>query len=166
MAGIDPDRHRWAAWRPEDVYYRLADVGVPWYVASAWSIDLFLGAQHREHEDLEIATPAARFPEIADVLAELEFFVCRRDESIRLPEGEQVGRSAEGIPYARPELTLLFKAKYARPKDDDDLEAVLAVLEPDRRQYLFDLLATVHPGHRWLDKIASVEVRGNQCTRN
>jgi hypothetical protein len=27
------------------------------------------------------------------------------------------------------------------------------VLEPHRRAYLADLLAAVHPGHRWLDAI-------------
>ena len=176
---------------------RLSGVDVPWYVAAGWSIDLFLGAQTREHEDLEIATPATRFAEVAAALTELEFFaivdrvaysierephaligshqtwgldrrtgvwridvfrepsdgetwICRRDDSIRMSRREHIEWTGDGIPYARPEVTLLFKAKHARPKDDGDLSAVLAVLDRNRRRYLADLLETVHPGHRWL----------------
>ena len=198
---FDPLRHPWDAWRPEDVFDRLRGLDVPWHVAAGWSIDLFLGAERREHEDLEIAAPAVRFHEVAAALPELEFFaivdslaypveseperlegshqtwgldraarvwrvdvfrepsdgdtwVCRRDESIRFDGGGHIERTADGIPYGRPELTLLFKAKHTREKDEDDLEAVLAVLEPERRRYLGELLATVHPGHPWIERCA------------
>ena len=67
-------------------------------------------------------------------------WICRRDASIRFSRGEHIEWSEEGIPYARPELTLLFKAKHARPKDDLDLHAVLEVLPAARRRYLADLL--------------------------
>ena len=202
---FDPLRYPWAAWLPEDVARRLKRVAVPWYVAAGWSIDLFLGRQTREHEDVEIAVPSDRFDEIADALVELEFFalvdgighavalepealtaegshqtwgldrdagvwrldvfrepsdgdtwICRRDASIRFSRGEHIEWTEEGIPYARPELTLLFKAKHARPKDDLDLHAVLDVLPAARRRYLADLLATVHPGHRWLNDVRVV----------
>jgi hypothetical protein len=198
--GFDPLVYPWDAWRPGEVARRLAGIGVPWYVAAGWSIDLFLGGEHRAHDDLEIAVPAAHFAEVAAALPELEFFavddglassverapealagshqtwgldrtagvwrldvfrepwdddawVCRRNESIRLVGGEHIERSRDGIPYARPELTLLFKAKHVRPKDEDDLRAVLAVLEPARRRYLADLLAIAHPGHVWLARL-------------
>jgi Aminoglycoside-2''-adenylyltransferase len=201
-AAFDPLVYPWDAWRPEEVARRLRGVDLPWYVAAGWSIDLFLGGERREHEDLEIAAPAARFAELAAALPGLEFFaindrlaysiehepealegshqtwgldrsagvwridvfrepadgetwIWRRDESIRLTGGEHIERTTEGLPYARPELTLLFKAKHARPKDDDDLSAVLDVLEPARRKYLAHLLAIAHPGHRWLELIDS-----------
>jgi hypothetical protein len=194
---FDPGRYSWDAWSPEEAARRLGGIDVPWYVAAGWSIDLFLGAQTREHEDLEIATPATRFAEVAAALTGLEFFaivdriaysvesepqalidshqtwgldrsaggwridvfrepsdgetwICRRDDSIRLTRREHIEWTPDGIPYARPEVTLLFKAKHARPKDDDDLGAVLAVLDPSRRRYLAELLEIVHPGHRWL----------------
>ena len=35
----------------------LAGVTAPWYVAAGWALDLFLGAQTREHDDLEIGVP-------------------------------------------------------------------------------------------------------------
>ncbi|WP_328296588.1 hypothetical protein OG389_01440 [Streptomyces sp. NBC_00435] len=56
---------RWTrAWTPAEVAARLAGVPVPWYVAGGWAVDLFIGERTREHGDLEIAVPAARFPEI------------------------------------------------------------------------------------------------------
>src|SRR4029453_2336936 len=51
-------------------------------------------------------------------------WICRRDERIRLPYDRVIGRTAEGIPYGRPEIVLLFKAKHTRPKDEDDFAAV------------------------------------------
>ena len=194
---IHPDLYEWDAWRPEDVARALAGVEAPWYVAAGWAIDLFLGGERREHEDLEIAAPATRFGEVAEALVELEPFVvgqgqatplaeaselldtyhqtwmldraagrwrvdvfrepsdgdtwiCRRDEAIRLPYDELIERTAAGVPYVRPEIALLFKAKHAREKDDGDLAAVVPRLAPERRRLLAELLERVHPGHRWL----------------
>jgi hypothetical protein len=70
-----PDAVRWAAWRPEEVARLLANVQTPWYIAGGWAIDLFLGGQRREHEDLEIAVPYDRFHELAPVLAGFDLFL-------------------------------------------------------------------------------------------
>ena len=134
---------------------------MPWRVSAGWAIDLFLGGERREHDDLELAVPADRFGEIAAALPELDFhvvtrgiaapvaesaelmetihqtwgldraanrwrvdvfrepfdddgWVARRDESIRLPYSELIEHTPEGIPYERPEVVLLFKAKHSR----------------------------------------------------
>jgi hypothetical protein len=197
---FDPDVSEWDAWRPQDLLRVLAGVEAPWCVAAGWAIDLFLGGQRREHEDLEIAVPRDRFHEIAGALSGFEMFVvgdglawpfahagearetywqtwvrepetglwrldvfrdqsdgdtwiCRRDERIRLPYSELIERTADGIPFARPETVILFKAKHARPKDDDDLAAVLPLFEPERRHWLAEALELVHPGHRWLGSL-------------
>jgi hypothetical protein len=198
--GFVPDLDKWDAWRPEDTQRLLAGVEAPWCVAAGWAIDLFLGGQRREHEDLELAVPADRFGEIADALAGYELFVvgsgngwpfadagdaldtywqtwvldpvadvwrldvfrdrsdgdtwiCRRDDSIRMPYERLIERTADGIPYQRPEVVLLFKAKHARRRDEGDLDAALPLLEPERRRWLADALERVHPGHRWLDRL-------------
>jgi Aminoglycoside-2''-adenylyltransferase len=65
----------WEAWTPWQASGRLAGVAAPWAVAAGWATDLFLGAQTREHEDLEIAVPAGRFGEVRDALAGYEFDV-------------------------------------------------------------------------------------------
>lgn len=42
---------------------------------AGWAIDLFMGRQRREHEDLEIAVPNSRFDEFLPALQGLEVFV-------------------------------------------------------------------------------------------
>jgi hypothetical protein len=196
----------WDAWHPEQVASQLAGVRAPWCVAAGWAIELFLGEQRREHEDIEIAVPRNQFSEIAAALAGFELFIpagdltdpglvwpfdhalqaldghhqtwvrepatgrwlldvfrepsdgdtwiCRRDERIRLPYRDVIERTDDGIPYARPEIVLLFKAKHAdRPKDEADFAAVLPRLERDRRAWLAQALALVHPGHAWLKRV-------------
>jgi Aminoglycoside-2''-adenylyltransferase len=181
---------------------RLEGVEAPWYVAAGWAIDLFLGGDHREHEDLELAVPNARFDEIVGAFPELDFFVitgpheatplaeardrleethqtwvrepetelwrfevfrepsdgdtwvCRRDESIRLSYDGVIDHTGDRIPYGRPEIVLLFKAKHAhRSRDQADFEAVLPRLGPERRRWLAEALERVHPGHPWLAEL-------------
>ncbi|MFJ1812529.1 MULTISPECIES: nucleotidyltransferase domain-containing protein [unclassified Streptomyces] len=56
---------RWSScWTPSEVAQQLAGVGPPWYVAAGWALDLFRGRQTRAHGDIEIAIPAAGFPEV------------------------------------------------------------------------------------------------------
>jgi hypothetical protein len=65
---------RWAdAWRPEQIAERLGGVRTPWCIAAGWALDLFRGRQTRPHGDLEIAVPAAGFPEIRDRFPECVF---------------------------------------------------------------------------------------------
>ena len=196
---------RWDAWHPVEAARRLDGVRAPWYVAAGWALDLFVGEQRREHEDLEIAVPAARFDEIVEALLGFEFFVpgkdeagneigwplaaagehleerhqtwvcepstgawridvfrepsdgdewiCRRDARIRLPYDEVVAHSRDRIPYARPEIVLLFKAKHVRDKDEQDFADIEPLLEPDARGWLERSIALVHPGHAWLERL-------------
>jgi uncharacterized protein CbrC (UPF0167 family) len=66
-ADIDALDARWSScWRPSQVAQHLAGLTAPWCVAAGWALDLFRGAQTREHGDIEIAVPAASFPEIRD----------------------------------------------------------------------------------------------------
>jgi hypothetical protein len=197
---VHPNDAEWDAWRPADLAQRLEGVDVPWRVSAGWAIDLFLGGERREHDDLELAVPADRFDEIAAALPELDFhvvtrglaapvaesvelmetvhqtwgldraanhwrvdvfrepfdddgWVARRDESIRLPYSELIEHTADGIPYERPEVVLLFKAKHSRAKDEADLAAVLPRLSPERRALLAGWIEQVHPGHFWLDDV-------------
>jgi Aminoglycoside-2''-adenylyltransferase len=176
---VRADDHPWEPWSPAELTARLAGLDVPWYVAGGWGLDLFLGGQRRPHEDLEIGVPASRFHEIESALTDVTWWrhghqtwalaggawrldvfrepgdddgwICRRDASIRLPYAELIERTPAGFPFGRPEVLLLFKAKAARPKDDDDLAAVLPHLDVGRRRWLAEALALVHPGHRWIE---------------
>ena len=198
---IDPELSLWDAWQPADVARLLNGVHVPWYVAAGWALDLFVGEQRREHEDLEIAVPNSRVDELLPALDGLELFVitgpqeatpleqardrldethqtwvrepatglwrfdlfrepsegdtwiCRRDASIRMPYSELIQWS-NGIPYGRPEVILLYKAKHAeRERDQGDFAELLPLLEPERRRWLAEALELVHPGHKWLAEL-------------
>ncbi len=82
-------------------------------------------------------------------------WICRRDESIRLPYAELILRTADGIPYARPEVVLLFKAKHAHEeKNAADLAATLPRLDDRARMWLAGALTIAHPGHAWLAEIS------------
>jgi len=194
-----PDVSQWDAWRPDEVADLFADVDLPWYVAAGWAIDLFLGGERREHEDLEVAVPNARFDELAHVLEGFEVvvitgraeatplaeardclmdthqtwirepssgkwradvfrepsdgdtWICRREPAIRMKYEQLIEWTEDGIPYARPEIVLLFKAKHsAQAKNQADFAAVLPHLDRRRRGWLRDALSRVHPGHAWL----------------
>jgi len=83
-----------------------------------------------------------------------ETWICRREPAIRMPYARLIERTADGIPYGRPEVVLLFKARHAhQEKNRSDLEAVLPRLDGDRRAWLRDALARVHPGHEWLEAL-------------
>jgi Aminoglycoside-2''-adenylyltransferase len=197
-AAIVPDVEGWDAWHPAQVARLLEGMEAPWYVAGGWALDLFLGGEPREHEDLEIAVPNVRFDELAGRLSGYDLFVivtptdalplaeargrlfdthqtwvrdretgswrldvfrepsdggtwvCRRDPAIRMPYAELVGWTADGIPFGRPEVVLLFKAKRSHEdKNELDFRRVLPRLSAERRRWLRDALAVVHPGHRW-----------------
>ena len=64
---------RWEAWSPFEVAARLRAVDAPWAFAAGWALDLFSGTPYREHEDTEIAVPAAHFGAIRAALAAYEF---------------------------------------------------------------------------------------------
>ena len=58
--------------------------------------------------------------------------------------------SADGIPYLKPEICLLFKAKAVRDKDRVDFEAALTWMSPAQRTWLHTALERVHPDHEWI----------------
>ena len=191
---------RWSScWTPSEVAQRLAGVATPWCVAAGWALELFRGKQTREHGDIEIAIPAADFPEVRDRFPGYAFdaigsgriwedatpdvltathqtwvrepatgnylldvfrephdgetWICRHDETVRLPYRGIIRHTPDGIPYLTPELVLLFKAKHARPKDQADFDGTVPYLTSAQRATLAGLLAHAHPGHRWIAQL-------------
>jgi hypothetical protein len=81
-------------------------------------------------------------------------WICRRNASLRMPYRHLVERTADGLPYGRPEVILLYKAKHSQePKNQADFAAPLARLEPERQRWLRDALELVHPEHAWIDRL-------------
>jgi hypothetical protein len=79
-----------------------------------------------------------------------DHWICRRDETIRLPYNDIIQHTVDGIPYLAPEFVLLFKAKHVRSKDQADFDGSLPHMTRRQRETLAGLLTRVHPGHRWL----------------
>jgi hypothetical protein len=61
---------RWSSsWTPIEVARHLTGIATRWCVAAGWALDLFRGRQTRAHGDIEIAIPAAGFPEVRSRLS-------------------------------------------------------------------------------------------------
>jgi Aminoglycoside-2''-adenylyltransferase len=69
-----PELEAWQAWHPRQAASILAGCPVPWYVAGGWAIDLSLGRQTRDHEDLEIAISRLDFGAYRAYIAGLDRF--------------------------------------------------------------------------------------------
>jgi hypothetical protein len=159
-AEIDALGARWSScWTPNEVAHRLTGIATPWYVAGGWALDLFRGAQTREHGDIEIGIPAASFPEVRDSFPGYVFdavssgriWANATPDVLAATHQTWLLDPATGD-YLVPELVLLFKAKNPRSKDQADFDATVPHMTAAQRETFAELLARVHPGHRWLDQ--------------
>ncbi len=83
-------------------------------------------------------------------------WIYRRLRSIREPIADLGFVSDDGLPCIRPEVLLLYKGggSSVRPKDEKDFEEVLPTLDPQRREWLAEALASEFPGgHQWVDRL-------------
>jgi hypothetical protein len=93
----------WDPWAPDQVAREIGTTSIPWCVTAGWAIDLFIGEQTREHDDIEIAVPSSSWPEIRNRLARLEFVVAGSGhlfplESSAFEEHFQTwGRDSDGV---------------------------------------------------------------------
>lgn len=79
----------------------------------------------------------------------------RRDSRVTRPLAEIGLVGCEGMPILAPEVALLCGAEAGRPEDDEDFKNTREVMGPDRRRWLATALAKAHPGHPWLEALAS-----------
>ena len=77
-------------------------------------------------------------------------WIFHHEPSIRLPLERVYGRSPLGLPVTAPEVLLLHKAWYHRPKDDHDFAVALPRFSAAQRAWLRRTLEEYHPGDPWL----------------
>jgi len=113
---------RWSScWTPSNVALQLAGIATPWYVAAGWALDLFRGRQTREHGDIEIAIPAASFPEVRNRFPGYVF------------DGAGSGRIWED---ATPDVLAAMHQTWLR--------------DPATGNYLLDVFREPHDGDTWI----------------
>ena len=83
---LDLDLEDWDAWSPSEAAQRFEGLTVPWHVSAGWALDLFLGQQTRDHDDLEIGVPAAGFAEVHEALRDFEIVVIGDGEAWPMTE--------------------------------------------------------------------------------
>ena len=76
----------------------------------------------------------------------------RRDHAVRLPIS-RLGECAGDVPFLRPEVVLLFKAKNVRAHDQLDFEHARERMDSHGKQWLRQALERVHPGHEWIHEL-------------
>ncbi len=83
-----------------------------------------------------------------------ETWFYKRDERVSRPLDHVIRVGADGIPYQRPEITLLFKARRRWEKDEVDFAAVVPQLDASDRAWLRDAIALTEPAkHPWLARL-------------
>jgi hypothetical protein len=94
--------------------------------------------------------------EVMVALSEGDEWVYHRGSGrTRRPLAEIGEFSASGIPYIRPEVVPLFKARDGRQKDDDDFADLLPTLTAAQAAWLLPRLTPPgQPQHRWARRLA------------
>ena len=95
------DLGEWKPLRPEQVLDRMAGVGVPWWIAGGWALDLHLGRQTRPHADLDVGLLRADQQAVFAALADWELFVAADGRLRPLSCGESL-RPEEHDVWCRP----------------------------------------------------------------
>ncbi|HLK24167.1 MAG TPA: hypothetical protein VKT30_05880 [Caulobacteraceae bacterium] len=85
-----PPLEAWRPWRPNEAAAVLDGCSALWRVVGGWAIDLSIGRETRQHEDLEIAVARAEFPLIREHLEARGFVLYEAgdEEARRLAPGQ------------------------------------------------------------------------------
>jgi hypothetical protein len=84
-----------------------------------------------------------------------ETWIYRRTGELSAPRAWANGRTAAGIPFVAPQIVLLFKAKPMRDKDLADFARIVPMLPAEDRNWLAASISIIHPGHPWIERLAS-----------
>jgi hypothetical protein len=98
-------------------------------------------------------------PWLLDIVSsppEAHEWLYKRHHGIRLPLDE-LGFFCDGVPYFRPEVVLLFKAKARRPKDDLDFASIAPRLKPRARDWLLRSLRLSEPACPWIARLEELD---------
>ncbi len=95
-------------------------------------------------------------PSLLEILlneAEGNIWRYRRNPAVTRELADIGVASVDNIPFLRPEIVLLYKAKAPRTRDEEDFRNVLRSLEPSSCTWLRHAVSLCHPGHAWLREL-------------
>ncbi len=136
------------AWLPDHHFWDIHDGMLHFLKPGA-------GITDEQHEQVWVRRDAFS-PWILDVLltpVDGDTWLYKRDRRLSLPMREVIVER-DGVPYQRPEIALLFKARRRAPRDEEDYAAVAPTLAEEARTWLRDAIALSEPpGHPWLARL-------------
>lgn len=71
---------RWRDTHPDELQSWLRDIDIPWALAGGWALDLWAGAQSREHSDIEIAIVRRDLPRVLVRLSAFEIAIAQNKQ--------------------------------------------------------------------------------------
>ena len=114
-----------------------------------------MGIPGEDHEQVWIRRDASS-PWILDVLltpVDGDTWIYKRERRLTRPIGEVVIKR-DGVPFQRPEIALLFKARRRAARDEQDFAAIVPGLSSDERSWLRDAIALTEPADNpWLARL-------------
>jgi hypothetical protein len=84
-----PDHDAWSAWHPLELTSRLASISAPWCIVGGWALDLWHGAQTRDHDDLEFTVLREDTGIFREALQGLDFYTAGSGVVKPLPHGAE-----------------------------------------------------------------------------
>jgi hypothetical protein len=96
------DLGRWKPATPADAVHWLGACTARWWIAGGWALDLFLGAQSREHQDLDVGCLRRDLPAMLAALTSWELFEARNGQLNRLQRSAMPRADVHSL-WGRPE---------------------------------------------------------------
>jgi hypothetical protein len=81
------------------------------------------------------------------------YWLYRRDTRVKREIDKAFLTTNSGIPYLSPEIALLYKSKYPRPKDEFDFRNIYHYMSMEQKQWLQESLKLIYTEHSWIDML-------------
>src|SRR5580693_8045658 len=92
----------WRRTTPSECTRWFSALAAPWWIAGGWAMDLFLGSQTRQHNDLDIGVLRRDAMSIVSMLADWEIFEAKGG-LLRQLQPRQPPRADVNSLWCRPE---------------------------------------------------------------
>ena len=126
----------WQSWQPHEVAQLFSALAIPWWIAGGWALDLFLGEQTRDHEDIDVQFLRRNQQDIHTLLQEWDVQEAR--PSLQ-PSSWPFHEWKLGMPLS-PEVHDIW----SRPKKTDAWAIQLMVTDTHGDEWLFRRNVQIH----------------------